>query len=144
MKNKLLIVTLLLMNISCRQNHDCEDKQLTIHHFDCANTKYSLKIDIQNDYTIIRSKETYDSKVTGDCHPTIDFSIYDLVIGRQSLGKENDTIIYDLRKTCPDNELDLNIDIIQSDATRPDNVVYHALIPKLGEEETIKIFVDVK
>jgi hypothetical protein len=144
MKNKLLILTLLVVSISCSQNNDCEDKQLTIHHFNCANTKYSLKIDLQNDYTIIRSKDTYDSKVTGDCHPTIDFSTYDLVIGRQSSRNENDTITYDLRKTCPDDELALNIDIIQSAATRPDNVVYHALIPKLGDEETIKIRVNVK
>lgn len=144
MKNIILIFTWLFVSISCDQNNDCEDMQVTIHHFDCMNTKYTLKIDIQNDYTIIRSKETYDSKVTGDCHPTIDFSRYDLVIGRQSSGNENDTIKYDLRKTCPGNELTMTVDIIQSAATRPDNVVYHALIPKLGDEEAIKIKINVK
>lgn len=93
-----------------------------------------FNIDITNTYTIIRSKETYDAIVTGDCHPPIDFSIYDLVIGKQSSGNENDTIKYDLRRTCPDNELTLNVDIIKSLMTRPDNVVYHAVIPKLGDE----------
>ena len=144
MKNIILILTLLFGSVACNQIKDCEEIQLTTHHFDCVNTKYSLNINIQNDYTIIRSKESYDSKVTGDCHPTIDFSLYDLVIGRQSSGNENDTIKYDLRRTCPDNELTLTVDIIQSDATRPDNIVYHALIPKLGDEETIKVKINVK
>ena len=142
MKNIILILALLFVSIACNQIKDCEEIQLTTHHFDCEMTWNS--IDIQNDYTIIRSKEIYDSKVTGDCHPTIDFSLYDLVIGRQSSGNENDTIKYDLRRTCPDNELILTVDIIQSDATGPDNVVYHALIPKLGDEETLKIKINVK
>jgi len=144
MKNLTLIFVLLFACLACNQIKVCEEIQLATHHIDCENTKYSLKINIQNEYTIIRSKEAYDSKVTGDCHPTIDFSLYDLVIGRQSSGNENDTIKYDLRRTCPYNELTLNVDIIQSDATRPDNVVYHALIPKLGDEETLKIKINVK
>jgi len=144
MKNITLILTLMFVGLACNQIKECEDVKLTTHHFDCENTKYSLKINTQNDYTIIRTKEAYDSKVTGDCHPIIDFSFFDLVIGKQSSGNENDTIKYDLRRTCPYNELTLNVDIIQSDATRPDNVVYHALIPKLGNEETLKIKINVK
>ena len=142
MKNIILVLALLFVSMACNQIKDCEEIQLTAHHFDCEMAWNS--IDIQNDYTIIRSKEIYDSKVTGDCHPTIDFSLYDLVIGRQSSGNENDTIKYDLRRTCPDNELILTVDIIQSAATRPDNVVFHALIPKLGDEETLKVKINVK
>jgi hypothetical protein len=144
MKNITLILAFLFLSLACNQIKDSEEIQLTIHHFDCENTKYSLNINIQNDYTIIRSKEIYDSKVTGDCHPTIDFSLFDLVIGRQSSGNENDTIKYDLWRTCPGNELILTVDIIQSGATRPDNVVFHALIPKLGNEETLKVKINVK
>ena len=144
MKNIILIFALFLVSTSCSQKNECQEKQLTVHHFDCDYTKYSVHIGIENKNIIIRSKETYDAIVTGDCHPTIDFSIYDLVIGKQSSGNENDTIKYDLRRTCPGNELILNVDIVQSDATRPDNVVYHALIPKLGIEETIKIKINVQ
>ena len=141
MKNVILIL-LLFVSIACNHIKDCEEIQLTTHHFDCEMTWNS--IDIQNDYIIIRSKEIYDTKVTGDCHPTIDFSLYDLVIGKQSSGNEIDTIKYDLRRTCPDNELTLTVDIIQSAATRPDNVVFHALIPKLGDEENLKVKINVK
>ena len=112
--------------------------------YGCENTKYSLVVDLQNNGKIIRSKEAYDTEVTGTCHPDIDFSKYDLVIGKQSSGNENDTIIYDYRYACPNNELTLTVDIIQSDATRPDNVVYHAIIPKLGDEETLNIIVNLK
>ena len=144
MKNIILIFTLLLVSTSCSQKNECQEEQLTVHHFNCDYAKYSLHIDITNKYTIIRSKETYDSIVTGDCHPTIDFSIYDLVIGKQSSGNENDTIKYDLRRTCPGNDLILNVDIIQSLMTRPDNVIYHALIPKQDDKEAIRIKINVQ
>ena len=140
----IFIFTLLILFISCSENDDCEEIQLTVNHFDCENTKYSLDIDIVNDYTIIRSQVTYDNKVSGDCHPSMDFSQYDLLIGKQSSGNENDTIKYDLRRVCPDHKLILTIDIIQSDATRPDNVVYHALIPKLGDEETLTVTINLQ
>ncbi|HET6556038.1 MAG TPA: hypothetical protein VFG54_01915 [Prolixibacteraceae bacterium] len=104
---------------------------------------YSIQVDRNNDYVIIRSREIYDARVTGDCHPVVDFSRYDLLIGRQSSGNEIDTILYDLGRTCPDDELTLSVDIIQSAAARPDNVVYHALIPKLGDEETIRVKINL-
>lgn len=58
------------------------------------------------------------------------------VIGRQCTDNENDTILFDYRTVCSDGEPTITFDIIQSDATRPDNVVYHAINPKLGNEET--------
>jgi hypothetical protein len=143
------IFTIILLSIltSCSKN-DCNEKILFAKYlesdYECVNTKYSLVIDLQDSAKIIRSKEAYDAEVSGPCHPDIDFSKYDLVIGEQSSGNENDTIIYDYRLTCPNNELTLTVDIIQSVATRPDNVVYHAIIPKLGDEEIFHIIVNVK
>lgn len=143
------IFTIILLSIliSCKKN-DCDEKILIAKHLEndygCVNTKYSLVVDLQNNGKIIRSKEAYDNEVSGPCHPDIDFSKYDLVIGKQSSGNENDTIIYDYRTACPNNEPTLTVDIIQSDATRPDNVAYHAIIPKLGDEETLHLIVNVK
>jgi hypothetical protein len=137
MKNISLFLSILGLLLSCTNSNECEDVTLTIDHLDCENSKYSLSIDLMNDYTIIRSEEGYNSLVKGICHPGIDFSKYDLIIGTQSSGNENDTIIYDLRRTCPEMQLTLNIEVIQSALTRPDFVTYHALIPKLGDEETV-------
>jgi len=144
-----LIISIILLSIltSCKKN-DCNEEILTTKHLEneygCENTKYSLVILRQNSGKIIRSKAEYDTQVNGPCHPDIDFSKYDLVIGNQSSGNENDTILYDYRSTCPNKELTLTVDIIQSLLTRPDNVVYHALIPKLGDEETLLIIVNVR
>jgi len=144
-----LISSIILISIftSCKKN-DCTEKILPAKHLEsdygCENTKHSLVVDLQNNGKIIRSKEAYDSEVSGPCHPDIDFSKYDLVIGKQSSGNWNDTIYYDYRTTCPDNEPTLTVDIIQSLLTIPDNVVYHAIIPKLGDEETLHIIVNVK
>jgi hypothetical protein len=148
MKYFALIITLLLSILSGCKKDDCKETLLPLKNFEnefgCINTKYTLLIDLTNNCTIIRSKADYDLKVTGNCHPTIDFSIFDLIIGRQSSGNENDTIKYDLRRICPSQELTLTVDIFQTDATRPDNVTYHALIPKLGDEETINVKITVQ
>ena len=137
MSAKVLILTALGFLTSCTNKENCEDILLSVEHLACENSKYSINIDLSNNYAYIRSEEEYDLLVTGTCHPEIDFSNYDLIIGKQASGNENDTIYYDLRRTCPENRLTLNIEIVQSDLTRHDNVTYHAVIPKLGDEETI-------
>jgi hypothetical protein len=51
---------------------------------------------------------------------------------------------YNLHKICADQKLIHVIDIIQSAATRPDNVVYNSLIPKLGEGETLEVKINLQ
>ena len=139
MKTSLLFSAVLLLLGYCNEKEKCEDILLTVEHFECENSKHTLIVDLSNEYTIIRSNEQYDNLVSGPCHPEINFSNFDLVIGKQSSGNWNDTINYDLRRTCPENELTLTIEIIQMAITIPDNVVYHAMIPKLGDEETLVV-----
>lgn len=147
--NYRIISILILFSIllSCKKDH-CSEILIVTKHFEsefgCENTKHTLDIDLNNDCTIIRSKSDYDSKVSGSCLADIDFSKYDLVIGKQSSGNSNDTILYDYRYKCPGNELTLTVDIVQTNITFPDNVTYHALIPKIGDEETLNIIVNVK
>ncbi len=132
---------------SCKKDN-CKDSIISIQHFEtdygCTDTKHSLLIDLTNNVAIIRSKTDYDSRVSGICHPDINFSTHDLVIGKQVSGNWIDTITYDLKLTCPKKELTLTVDIIMTDLTQPDNVVYHAIIPKLGDEETLSINVNVR
>ena len=147
MKKSFLALIILVCSLpSC--TYDCDDTSIITKHFEndfgCENTKHDLVVDLINDYTIIRSKESYDNQVSGTCHPDINFSLFDLVIGKQSSGNWNDTIIYNLTRTCPEDELILTVDIIQSAATIPDNVVYHAIIPKLGDEEAINVKINLK
>lgn len=148
MKSSIIPGLIFLCLLSSCKKDNCTETMITEKHLEseygCVNTKRTLSIDLNNDCIIIRSKADYDIKVSGTCHPEIDFSLYDFVIGKQASGNENDTIEYDFRRSCPKGELTLTVDIIQSAATRPDNVVYHALVPKLGDEEALNIIVNVK
>ena len=148
MKYSVLLISTIICIMSCSKKDTCKEQLMTVKHFEsdygCADTRHSLIINLTNSGTIISSKDAYDSQVSGDCHPQIDFTLYDLVIGKQSSGNNNDTITYDLRKTCPDSKLTLTVNIIQGLLTVPDNVVYHALIPKLGDGESLNIQVIVK
>lgn len=148
MKNIIFFSALLICILSCSKKNDCREEVMSVKNFEtdfgCTNTRFSLIVNLTNECTIIRSKESYDSQVSGTCHPEIDFSLYDLVIGKQSTGNFNDTVLFDLRKTCPDKELTLTIDVIQLDITQPSTIVYHALIPKLGDEESLKILINIK
>jgi hypothetical protein len=148
MKNTILLSAFLICILSFCKKDTCKEELIVIKHFEtdygCPDTKFILQIDLTNNCTIIRSKEAYDGQVTGACHPAIDFSVYDLVIGKQSTGNSVDTILYDLRRTCPEKQLTLTVDIVQSALIQPATVTYHALIPKLGDEESLKIVLNVR
>lgn len=126
----------------------CRESVIPVKHLDtdfgCPDTRHSLSIDLTDICTIIQNKADYDNKVSGTCHPEINFDLYYLVIGKQSTTKEVDTIYYDFGISCPENDLTLNIEIVQGDAAVPDNVVYHALIPKQENPEPIVVNVKVK
>jgi hypothetical protein len=126
----------------------CKEKTMSAKQFEnefgCVDTKHDLTVDLTDECIIIRSDEEFNSKVTGTCHPDIDFALYDLVIGKQSTANEVDTILYEYGTVCPDDELTLAVDIVQSLITTPDNVVYHALVPKLGDEQGVFINVTVR
>jgi len=148
MKKTILLSALLICIMSCTKKDDCKEDIINIKNFEtdygCVNTRFGLNVNLNNECTVIRSKEDYDNQVSGDCHPDIDFSQYDLVIGKQSTGNFNDTVLFDFRRTCPDKKLTLTIDVIQLDITQPSTIVYHTLIPKLGDEEALNIVINIK
>lgn len=148
MKNAISISILLIIVFSCRKKDSCHEVLMTTMQFEtefgCADTRHTLNTDLIDELVLIQSKDVYDATVTGACHPTIDFTAYDLVIGKQVTSNQNDTIIYDLRNTCPDNALTLTIDIIQSALTQPDNVTYHTIIPKIAEGKTLFVNLNLK
>jgi hypothetical protein len=148
MKNVLAIGVFLILILSCKKKDTCKEELMATKQFEtefgCADTRHTINIDLTNDLVLIQSKDVYDATVTGPCHPEIDFTAYDLVIGKQSVSNLNDTIIYDLRNVCPDNALTLTIDIIQGSATQPDNVTYHTIIPKVADGKTIYINLNVR
>jgi hypothetical protein len=135
MNKRLIFLFILAAVISCMKQEDCRETPYPVSQFEseygCKDTKHTLHINMLNNVKIIRDKSTYDAEVYGDCHPEINFDAYDLVIGRQVTDNLNDTITYEMKNTCPGNELMLTINLIQSPAAGPDTVTYHALIQKL-------------
>jgi len=142
----LIYTALLMLSMISIKSCSCEEMILDVENFEtlfgCNNTKYSLKLDIRNDYILIRNKSDFDEIVSGDCHPDIDFDIYDLVIGRQSSGSINDTIIYNLMQTCPGKDVLLTIGVYHGMGAMPSNVTYHALIPKLRSIKDLEVIID--
>jgi hypothetical protein len=143
MRPKIIAGVLMLCLISSCKKDDCVEQTLIAKHLEseygCSNTKYTLNINLINSCTIVRDKVGFDTLLSGACHPNIDFAQYDLIIGRQSLVYLNDSIRYVFSTSCPGNELSLLVAFKQTSLTGPDNVVYHALIPKLGDNEILTV-----
>jgi len=103
----------------------------------CINTLYQSDIDLSENYTIIRSQSAYDNLVTGSCQPQIDFSQYDLVIGKKGLPNGIISVDYQLFENCENQDLELQVQFNLNLTTVAPNVTYHRLIPKLGVEQNL-------
>jgi hypothetical protein len=147
---KTIILSIVIISIMycCKKEDDCEETMIDIQNLEtdygCHNTKYGLGIDLTDQVTIIGTDAEYDTKVTGECHPDINFDAYNLVIGKQSLTYLNDTIIYTYKRACPDEVLTLTVDIIHTTQLQHDTVVYHAIVPKPTQDEQLSVLVNFK
>ena len=109
------------------------------NEYGCVNTKYQMDIDLSDDFTIIRSQESFDNLITGDCMPQIDFSTYDLLIGKKALTSGNTSIDYSLMKHPCNGQFYLQIDFLQNATAEAPNLTYHALIPKLNTDVVVNV-----
>lgn len=129
------------------RSNDCENTTLIVtsleETYDCVNTKYGLHIDLDDNFTLIRSQSEFTDLVSGNCQPTIDFTIYDLVIGKKHLINGNDTIGYDLLLNCETSTLELTVVFNQNLSDVAPNITYHALIPKLSATQTLTVDIQI-
>ena len=134
--------------LGCDKEKECENLVLKTESLEklygCSDTRYSLECRLDNDYEIIRSQEKFLKFTTGTCRPEIDFQSYDLIVGKKGLTSGNSSIEYYLIEDCQEKIKILTVTFNQNIATVAPNLTYHALIPKLGDEETIKVIIDVK
>jgi hypothetical protein len=56
----------------------------------------------------------------------------------------NTSIEYELRDDCKEAVKVLKVTFNQNIATVAPNLTYHALIPKLGDDETIRVDIEIK
>lgn len=142
---KIVIVAVLGLFFSCTSsnNSECEPSALPFTNLEteygCVNTKYLLHNIVQGDnYIIIRNQNDFET-MTDDvaCRPQIDFTTYDLIIGKKQLTSGNQSIQYDYTDNC--TEKVLRVTFIQSGTMEAPTVIYHALIPKLDPSEQVSV-----
>ena len=142
---KFIVVFLALVFVSsCSNDDDCSPVVLEItsleNEYGCINTPYGVDIDLSETFTIIRSQAIFDELVTGNCMPQIDFTMYDLLIGKKGLTNGFDSIVYDgLVKNCDNGQLSLTVTFTLNATTEAPNATYHALVPKLEVNEIINV-----
>lgn len=130
-----------LSGSSCRK--ECQELVLKVESLEkvygCTGTRNNIIIDLTNNAVIITNLTDFNSYVDGPCKPAVDFSKYHLLIGKKSTTHRVDTILYDYRADCPDRYKTMKVEIVLTAEAIPENVVYHALIPKLTDDEGISL-----
>ncbi|MFK5889889.1 MAG: hypothetical protein QM486_04075 [Flavobacteriaceae bacterium] len=150
MKLRILIISILFLGFySCNNDNNCTDNVVNItsleNEYGCTNTKYQMDIDLSDNYMIISNQLDFAEFVSGSCQPTIDFSIYDLVIGKKGLGNGNESIEYELIENCETENQSLTVTFNQNETTEEaPNLTYHALIPKLRNEQELNVEIVIK
>jgi hypothetical protein len=143
MKHQILLLSILFLGIffSCNKKNDCTDTVINTtsleSEYGCTDTKYQMDIDLSDNFMIIRNQLDFTEFVTGSCHPSIDFSTYDLVIGKKGLTSGNESIEYELIENCETGNLNLKVTFFQNITTVAPNLTYHALTPKIGSEQEL-------
>ncbi len=142
----ILILGLLIQ--SCDKENDCKSNTLKTESLEnlygCPDTRYGLECRLADNFEIIRSQQKFMDFTTGTCRPEIDFQSYDLIIGKKGLTSGNTSIDYELIDDCKRGIKILTVTFNQNIATVAPNLTYHALIPKLGDEETIQVEIKLK
>ncbi|WP_298903036.1 hypothetical protein [uncultured Psychroserpens sp.] len=144
MRKFIVVILSFVLVSSCSDDDQCSPVVLDItsleNEYGCINTPYQMDIDLTEEFIIIRSQEVFDDLVTGNCMPQIDFTAYDLLIGKKGLTNGFDSIVYDgLVKNCENGQLSLAVTFTLNATAEAPNVTYHALVPKLGVNDIINV-----
>ena len=145
-KTRVLLLSFIFIGIlSCSNDDDNNCSDLIIettsleNEYGCSNTKYQMEIELSDNHMIIKNQLEFSEFVTGSCQPEIDFSTYDLVIGKKGLASGSSSISYELIENCENGNQTLTVTFNQNETTEAPNLTYHALIPKLENEQELNV-----
>lgn len=145
-KTRVLLLSFIFIGIlSCSNDDDNNCSDLIIettsleNEYGCSNTKYQMEIELSDNHMIIKNQLEFSEFVTGSCQSEIDFSTYDLVIGKKGLSSGNSSISYELIENCENGNQTLTVTFNQNETTEAPNLTYHALIPKLENEQELNV-----
>ncbi len=107
--------------------------------YGCVNTLYSMNIESSQTFVLITTQDQFDTLVTGTCMPTIDFNTFDLVIGSRGFSNSVKSVTYQLTRDCVTQNQNLAITFNLVATANAPFITYHALIPKLKNEEIVSV-----
>lgn len=130
------------------ENEPCADTTIPTtsleREYGCTYTTRQLSTTLSQTYTVIRNQADFDRLVTGSCHPQIDFTKYDLIIGNKGTTSGSSTFTYTYQRDCETGQLHLLV-VCQLGLTNDALILtYHALVPKLAPQETVLVDVQMK
>lgn len=140
-----MLILLVSISVSCSEE-DCDGQTyeaLCLDDMGCANTLYQLQLMSTNDFELIQNQEEYLSMIEGNCQPEIDWKIYDLVVGTESLTNGIAGISKTYRMDCTTNQLNLTVNIQLNLTTLAPTITWSSLIPKLKDNESLFVSVNV-
>ncbi len=145
MKLKIVILAVLVVSLyACHHdsdsiNNDSSDINIEVKHLETEYGCTDIEVNLTNDYMVIRNFSDYTQHVNSNCQANVDFSTYDLVIGKQQLSNGLASIDYELTKEHETSNLNLKITFTLNDTAEAPNVTYNALIPKLDEHQELNV-----
>lgn len=124
------------------QNTTCKVGELPStsleQYFGCRDTRYSIKINLDDSFKLIRSQAEFKQYATSNCDFNIDFSNYDLIIGKKQLKSGNQSISYEYNtEDCITKKL--KVIFKQDNSMFAPNITYHRLIPKISNTEMLQV-----
>ena len=146
---RLSLLLFILITASCKDDPCPQHQQLPLvsaeEEYGCVDTRYGLKLALQEDFVVVRSQADFDLVVASStCDMVIDFSVYDLIIGNKTLPSGNRSVDYTLSRLCPGNNYLLQVVFNQDQSTVAPRITYHALVPKLKRSEDVEVDIVVR
>ena len=141
MKFQSIIAVILLFTFSSCDNDEniCNNTTINVSQLETKNGCTNVSIDLTETYMIIKNQLDFSEFVNATCQSEIDFSTYDLVIGRKGLTNGLSSIEYKLTEFCETGDQTLDIIINLNETTESPNITYNALIPKLRENQELTV-----
>jgi hypothetical protein len=142
-----LLVSISLLFASCSKE-ECSPMNVNITNLEdeygCVNTPYQMNIDLNQNFTIIRTPSEFNQVVTGSCQPDIDFDKYSLIIGKQGLSNGVSDITYLLSEECNADDYNLTVTFIKNATTEAPNLTWHVLTPHLDDNDQVKVIIEIQ
>ena len=140
MKSKWIFGVALAFFVACSDDEPCITGEVQFKNLEdlgCVNTPFQMTVTTDQEFELIRSQEDFDARIGGTCRPDIDWQGYDLIAGMKGLTNGIASIEKSLVKDCLNNRLVLRITFNLNATTIAPMVSFHALIPKIGNNEII-------